>query len=92
MSWSRRSYMKKVVMRYHVRIEGWPLADVPFRNLSNVPNLGSLEMLLHGWKEGSIRFVRLVDEQYHSMLADPTPWIGPAVGGTPEEEEEETED
>lgn len=88
MSWSHRSYMKKVVMRYRVRIEGWPLAEVLFRNLSDVPNLGKLEMLLHGWKEGSIRFVRITDEQYHAMVADPTPWIGPDASGAEEEAED----
>ncbi|KAI0644438.1 hypothetical protein C8Q79DRAFT_1001802 [Trametes meyenii] len=75
----RRSYMKNIVTRYRVRIEGWPLAEVSFRNLSDVPNLGKLEILLRGWKEGSIRFCRISDEQYRAMLVDPTPWIGPEV-------------
>ncbi|KAI0819338.1 hypothetical protein BC628DRAFT_1413783 [Trametes gibbosa] len=76
MSWSRRSYMKNVVNRYRVRIEGWPHAEVPFRNLSDVSNLGKLERLLRGWKDGTIRFVRLSDEQHRAMLVDPTPWLG----------------
>ena len=70
--------MKNVVQRYRVRIEGWPYVEVPFRNLSYVSNLGKLEMLLQGWKDGSIRFIRMNDEQYHYMMKDPTPWIGPA--------------
>ncbi|EIW62532.1 uncharacterized protein TRAVEDRAFT_26246 [Trametes versicolor FP-101664 SS1] len=88
MSWSRRSYMKNVVMRYRVRIEGWPYAEIPFRNLSDVPNLGKLEMLLRGWKDGSIRFVRITDEQYYIMAADPSPWIGPLIVGDAEETED----
>ncbi|KAI0326847.1 hypothetical protein GY45DRAFT_58392 [Cubamyces sp. BRFM 1775] len=79
MSWSRRSYMKNVVTRYRVRIEGWPLSEVPFRNLSDVPNLGKLELLLQGWKEGRIRFCQITEEQYLAMIHDPAPWIGPAT-------------
>ncbi|PIL33973.1 hypothetical protein GSI_03681 [Ganoderma sinense ZZ0214-1] len=77
MAWSRKSYMKNIVTRYRVRIEGWPLAEVPFRNLSDVSNLPKLELLLRGWKEGTIRFCRIHDAQYQQMLTDPTPWIGP---------------
>ncbi|KAI0351037.1 hypothetical protein OH77DRAFT_980460 [Trametes cingulata] len=88
MSWSRKAYMKNVVMRYRVRIEGWPLAEVPFRNLSDVPNLGKLELLLHGWRDGTIRFVRITDDQYRAMVADPTPWIGPATVGDDAEGDE----
>ncbi len=76
MAWSRRSYMKNIVTRYRVRIEGWPLAEVPFRNLSDVSNLPKLELLLRGWKEGTIRFGRINDAQYQQMLTDPAPWIG----------------
>ena len=86
MSWSRRSYMKNVVTRYRVRIEGWPLSEVPFRNLSDVPNLGKLELLLQGWKEGSIRFCQITEEQYLAMIHDPTPWIGPAIDDAEGEE------
>ncbi|KAM5543250.1 hypothetical protein V8D89_003124 [Ganoderma adspersum] len=77
MAWSRKSYMKNIVTRYRVRIEGWPLAEVPFRNLSDVSNLPKLELLLRGWKEGTIRFCRINDAQHQQMLTDPTPWIGP---------------
>ncbi|KAI9059190.1 hypothetical protein FKP32DRAFT_1168580 [Trametes sanguinea] len=80
MSWSRRAYIKNVVTRYRVRIEGWPLSEVPFVNLSDVPNLGKLELLLQGWKDGTIRFRQINEEQYLAMLHDPTPWIGPATG------------
>ncbi|CDO77641.1 hypothetical protein BN946_scf184946.g35 [Trametes cinnabarina] len=78
MSWSRRSYMKNVVSRYRVRIEGWPLSEVPFVNLSDVPNLGKLELLLQGWKDGTIRFRQITEEEYQEMIQDPTPWIGRA--------------
>ncbi|EJF57781.1 hypothetical protein BD309DRAFT_993039 [Dichomitus squalens] len=77
MSWSRKSYMKNIVTRYRVRIEGWPLGDVPFRNLSDVSNLPKLELLLRGFKDGTIRFCKITDAQYAEMVADPTPWIGP---------------
>ncbi|KAH9940413.1 uncharacterized protein BXZ73DRAFT_88665 [Epithele typhae] len=78
MGWSRKSYMKNVVQRYLVRIEGWPLNEVPFRNLSDVSNLPKLELLLRGWREGTIAFKRITEAQYQSMLADPSPWLGAA--------------
>ncbi|KAJ2982443.1 hypothetical protein NUW54_g10753 [Trametes sanguinea] len=52
----------------------------PLRHLSDVPNLGKLELLLQGWKDGTIRFRQINEEQYLAMLHDPTPWIGPATG------------
>ena len=81
MGWSRKSYMKNVVQRYRVRIEGWPLNEVPFRNLSDVSNLPKLELLLRGWKDGSIRFCAITEAQYAAMVADPSPWIGHPEGG-----------
>ena len=81
MRWARRAYMKDVVNRYRVRIEGWPLADVPFKNLSDVTNLPKLEQLTRGWRDGSIRFRQITDNEYREMVADPTAWIGPEEGG-----------
>ena len=83
--------MKDVVNRYHVRIEGWPLADVPFKNLSDVTNLPKLDQLARGWRDGSIRFVQITEQQYREMVADPSPWVGAeeAGGGEPEHEPEE---
>ena len=68
--------MKNVVQRYLVRIEGWPLNEVPFRNLSDVSNLPKLELLLRGWRDGSIRFRRISELQYNAMIVDPSPWLG----------------
>ncbi len=68
--------MRDVVARYKVRIEGWPLDDVPFKNLSDVPNLPKLELLLAGFRDGTIRFRAITEDEYIAMAADPTPWIG----------------
>lgn len=95
MRWSRAAYMRDVVLRYHVRIEGWPLTDVPFKNLSDVPNLGKLELLLERWVSGATYFRAISQEEYDVMSTDPSPWIGaddaqgaegphPANGGTEE--------
>ncbi|KAI0794233.1 hypothetical protein C8Q74DRAFT_1194858 [Fomes fomentarius] len=78
MRWTRFSYMRDIVARYRIRIEGWPLDEVPFKNLSDVPNLPKLELLMRGWKDGTIRFVALSEAQYEEMVRDPSPWIGPA--------------
>ena len=91
MGWSRKAYMKNVVQRYRVRIEGWPRGEVPFRNLSDVSNLPKLELLLRGWKEGTIRFVPITEAQYAAMVADPSPWIG-YLEGNPEGADAESED
>lgn len=78
MRWSRQSYIRDVVGRYRVRIEGWPLDQVPFKNLSDVPNLGKLELLLAGFRNGTIYFCPVSDEEYAAMAANPDPWIGAA--------------
>ena len=68
--------MRDVVARYKGRIEGWPLGDVSFKNLSDVPNLPKLELLLAGFRNGTIGFRAITDDEYNAMVADPTPWIG----------------
>lgn len=68
--------MRDVVSRYRVQVEGWPLEDVPFRNLSDIPNLGKLELLLARWKDETTYFRTISQAEYDAMLADPTPWIG----------------
>ena len=80
--------MRDVVARYRVRIEGWPLREVPFKNLSDVPNLGKLEFLLARWKSGETFFRRISQAEYDAMVADPVPWIGPEEA-EPERENEE---
>ncbi|KAI1790267.1 hypothetical protein LXA43DRAFT_891310 [Ganoderma leucocontextum] len=76
MRWSRAAYIRDVVSRYRVRIEGWPLADVPFKNLSDVPNLGKLELLLTRWMAGTTYFRAISQAEYDAMILDPSPWIG----------------
>lgn len=73
MRWSRAAYMRDVVSRYRVQVEGWPLEDVPFRNLSDIPNLGKLELLLARWKDETTYFRTISQAEYDAMLADPTP-------------------
>ena len=70
--------MRDVVGRYRVRIEGWPLHEVPFKNLSDVPNLPKLELLQRGFQDGTIYFRAISDVEYAAMVADPSPWIGHA--------------
>ncbi|KAI0358215.1 hypothetical protein OH77DRAFT_1421521 [Trametes cingulata] len=72
--------LRDVVSRYRVRIEGWPLADVPFKNLSDVTNLPKLEVLLRGWLNGTIYFRAIDEAEFSAMMADPSPWVGPPEG------------
>ena len=73
--------MQNIVTRYRVRVEGWPLGAVPFKNLSDVSSLPKLKLLLIGWKEGYIRFCRITDAEYIEMVSDPSPWIGSLGAG-----------
>ncbi|PCH44528.1 hypothetical protein WOLCODRAFT_139056 [Wolfiporia cocos MD-104 SS10] len=63
------TYWKDIVTRYRVVIQGWP-QDVPFRNLSDVSNLGKLDILLQGWQSGTIRFRHITDEEYEFLSAE----------------------
>jgi len=63
------TYWKDIVARYHVVIQGWP-QDVPFRNLSDVSNLGKLEQLLRGWQNGDIYFRRISDAEFAALSAE----------------------
>ncbi|KAI0690979.1 hypothetical protein BC835DRAFT_155869 [Cytidiella melzeri] len=63
------SYWKDVVCKYRVVVEGWPHDDVPFRNLSDVPNLQKLEILLRGWQAGEIYFRRLSEAEFTVLSA-----------------------
>lgn len=90
MRWARGAYTRDVVARYRVRIEGWPLDEVPFTSLSGVPDLQKLELLLRGWRDGTIYFRRISEAEFQQMMQDPSPWIGviaPPQGeaGTPGE-------
>ncbi|KAI0664492.1 hypothetical protein C8Q70DRAFT_1042069 [Cubamyces menziesii] len=92
MRWAQGAYMRDVVARYRVRIEGWPLREVPFKNLSDVPNLRRLELLLRNWKEGKIYFRRITEEEYQTMVADPSPWLEYVETGEGEHGEPEAAD
>ena len=79
MFWTLEDYIKSVVLQHGYKLVGWP-RGVPFKNLSDVSNLPKLELLLRGWKEGTIRFRKITDAEYTEMVTDPTPWIGPPGG------------
>lgn len=76
MRWLPAPYMRHVVARYRVRIEGWPLDEIPFERVKQVIHLPKLEALLKGFKDGVIYFRSITDVEYEAMVADPTPWLG----------------
>ncbi|KAI0355964.1 hypothetical protein OH77DRAFT_1424249 [Trametes cingulata] len=78
MRWSWPAYLQDVVSVYRVRIEGWPLTEVPTLNLSDITHLRRLELLLREWKEGSTYFRAIDEAEYRDMMRDPSPWIGKA--------------
>ncbi|KAH9951111.1 hypothetical protein B0H21DRAFT_353263 [Amylocystis lapponica] len=62
------TYLRDVVQRYNVIIEGWP-ENIPFRNLSDLSNVQILETLLRGWQTGTIRFRRITSEELGALLS-----------------------
>ncbi|KAI0370550.1 hypothetical protein BV20DRAFT_943868 [Pilatotrama ljubarskyi] len=76
MRWSRTAYLKDVVSRYRVRVEGWPLEEAPFHNLSDIPHLRQVEVLLRNWRDGPISFRAIDEAQLSEMMRDPVRWVG----------------
>ncbi|KAI0037557.1 hypothetical protein FA95DRAFT_1468923, partial [Auriscalpium vulgare] len=63
-SWKPDGYIRNVVEKYSVTIVGWPWWIIPFRNLSDLGSAqDTFNTLLLGWREGSIRFVRLSPDE-----------------------------
>jgi hypothetical protein len=67
MQW--KHYLRNVVKRYRVVVEGWPAA-FPFRNLSeNSSSLGDLEDLLQKWRDGTIFWQGLTNEEFTALMS-----------------------
>ena len=59
-----KEFWPKIVQRYKVQIEGWP-SHIAFGNLSDsLRPLSDLDMLLWKWKDGTIHWWKLTDEEY----------------------------
>ncbi|OSD01368.1 hypothetical protein PYCCODRAFT_1468792 [Trametes coccinea BRFM310] len=71
MSWTRKRYVKLVVLRYGYFLDGWP-ADVPFVNLSDLlGGMAPLERLYKLWMDGILRFVPATPELLALAVKDP---------------------
>ncbi|KAJ8474760.1 hypothetical protein ONZ51_g7005 [Trametes cubensis] len=81
MRWVKAAYMRDVVARYRVRIEGWPLEDMPFQNPCNLSSVKELKFLILRWTEGKTYFRKITECEFQCMVSDPTPWIGGVEGG-----------
>ncbi|KAI9069708.1 hypothetical protein FKP32DRAFT_1671149 [Trametes sanguinea] len=77
MSWTRKGYVKLVVLRYGYILYGWPL-DIPFMNLSLLPGgIAPLQRLYDLWTRGILRFELASPEMLARAAADPLsvpPW------------------
>jgi hypothetical protein len=59
-----KDFWPKIVRRYKVEITGWP-SDIPFKDLSEGSrSLSDLESLLRKWKNGTVHWKKLTDEEY----------------------------
>lgn len=59
-----KDFWPKIVRHYKVEITGWP-SDIPFKDLSEGSrSLSDLESLLRKWKNGTVHWRKLTDEEY----------------------------
>lgn len=60
MAYTIKRYCTGVVLRYRVKLVGWP-DDIMFDNLSRVTGKERISRLLELWKSGEMRFVPITD-------------------------------
>ncbi|KAH9832079.1 uncharacterized protein C8Q71DRAFT_779768 [Rhodofomes roseus] len=59
MKWTAAGFLKHVVKAHEVMLEGWG-EDVPFENLSNLPNaVERIRDLLDRFEKGELRFIKV---------------------------------
>ncbi|KAG9310201.1 hypothetical protein JVU11DRAFT_9842 [Chiua virens] len=65
-----KDFWPKIVQCYRVQIDGW-LSDVTFANLSDSSrSLSELDSLLRKWKNGTIHWRKLTNEEYTRLEND----------------------
>ena len=70
--WAAEEYALYVVIRYGLKIVGWP-DDVPFANLNRVGGgVATLRRLQRLWDEKSLRFAEATDKDVENAKRDPT--------------------
>lgn len=78
MAYTIKGYCKGVVLRYLVKLIGWP-DDIVFDNLSRVTGKERISRLLALWKSGAMRFVPITDAaELDAAMRDPLA-VAPAV-------------
>lgn len=78
MAYSIKRYCTGVVLRYHVKLVGWP-DDIVFDNLSRVTGKERILRLLELWKSGAMCFVLITDPaELDAARRDPL-LVAPAV-------------
>ncbi|KAH9853264.1 hypothetical protein C2E23DRAFT_728919 [Lenzites betulinus] len=60
MAYTVKNYCKKVVLRYRVKLVGWP-DDIMFDNLSRITGKARVSRLLRLWMSGEMCFVPILD-------------------------------
>lgn len=60
MAYVIKRYCTDVVLRYYVKLVGWP-DDIVFDDLSRITGKERISRLLELWKSGSMRFVPVTD-------------------------------
>lgn len=78
MAYTIKGYCTRVVLRYSVKLVGWP-DDIVFDNLSRVTGKERISRLLALWKSGIMRFVPITDAAVlDAAMKDPLA-VAPAV-------------
>ncbi|RDX39405.1 hypothetical protein OH76DRAFT_1301830, partial [Lentinus brumalis] len=70
MRWTNKLFMSVIVGTYRCGMRGWP-PDIPFQNLGDFGKTEPLEILVGLWLSGTLRIVKLSDDECAQAAADP---------------------
>jgi len=70
MRWTAAGFLQHVVKKYEVTLEGWG-EDVPFENLSNLPNaIKHIRDLLDSLEKNELRFIKISRATIRGLTAE----------------------
>ncbi|PIL26685.1 hypothetical protein GSI_11212 [Ganoderma sinense ZZ0214-1] len=75
MPWTESGFIDHMVFEHHCGVEGWP-RSVPFKNLSSIlGGCAPLEEILDALVSGTLRIVKLTDEQLAEARVNPESFL-----------------
>ncbi|RDX49529.1 hypothetical protein OH76DRAFT_537104 [Lentinus brumalis] len=70
MRWTDSLFLSVIVGKYRCGMRGWP-PDIPFQNPGYFGKTEPLEILVDLWHKGTLRIVKLTDDECAQAAADP---------------------